>query len=117
MSLSNIIVELATALICFNNACYPALIGKDTPRGEFQVRHYAIEKHGYGGDLLVFKETDGTVFAIHRVLDIKGQFRLERLQTQKEEDRKNITDGCVNVDASVYGLIIECCSTSKVIIK
>jgi hypothetical protein len=99
------------------SSCHYALVGKNTPTGEFQLMHYTTEAPGYGGDLLVFKENEKEVWAIHRVLDIPGQQRLARLYSPYAHHRKDITDGCVNIDPEVYKKLVECCSNSKVIIK
>ncbi len=63
----DITVDIGAALICFMSTCYPALVGKDTPAGEYQLTHYTTTVPGYGGNLLVFKENAKYVWAIHRV--------------------------------------------------
>lgn len=113
----DVVVDLATAIICFSSKCYPALVGQDTPRGEFQLTQYTTNISGYGGDVLAFKIENGSVFAIHRVLDIPGQQRLARLRIPYPQYRITITAGCVNVDPEVYDKLVDCCLTSKVIIK
>jgi len=67
---------------------------------------------GYGGDVLQFKETEDTVFAIHRVWKLDKRFdRTKLIRSPNPEDRKNITQGCVNVDELVYDELVECCRT------
>ena len=61
-----ILINLTLATICFLDQCYPALVGKDTPLGEYQLIQRLTDSPGYGGDVLQFKETDNEVFAIHR---------------------------------------------------
>lgn len=113
----DIIVELATALICFGSACHPALVGPDTPKGEYEIRHYRTETPGYGGDLLVFKMENNEAYAIHRVLDLPGQQRLARLNSPYPSHRITVTAGCVNVSPEVYESLLECCTSSKLIIR
>ena len=62
-----VLVELGAALICFLGGCYPALIGADTPPGNYQIEWRATDAKGYGGDVLQFKETERYVYAIHSV--------------------------------------------------
>ncbi len=113
----DVIVDVAAAIICFASSCYPALVGVDTPRGEFQLSPYTTSLPGYGGDVLVYKQEGRSIYAIHRVLDIPGQQRLARLHSPHAEHRITVTAGCVNVDPEVYKELMDCCSTSKVTIK
>ncbi len=113
-----ILVELATATICFLSQCYPALVGPDTPRGEFQVQQRTTKARGYGGDVLVFKETAKDAYAIHRVYTLKPeQRRMERLTSGDPKQRVTITLGCINVMPEVYDKLVDCCSNSQVVIK
>jgi hypothetical protein len=114
-----VVIDLGAAVICFMSACYPALVGINTPKGEFQLTHYETRSNGFGGDILVFLEPeDGdNVFAVHRVIDVKGQNRMSRLTSGNDSDRKPITLGCVNVMPDVYDKLVECCAESKVTIK
>ena len=112
-----VLVDIALALICFSGECHNALIGKNTPRGEYQIVHKITTDPGYGGDVLVFHETEKTEFAIHRVWLLKPeQKRLKRLASDNPKDRV-ITAGCVNVSSEVYDELVECCSDEKIIIK
>lgn len=113
----DVLVDIAAAVICFAGTCHNALVGHDTPRGEFALAPYTIQDPRYGGDLLVFKHGDDGVFAIHRVLDIEGQQRIARLASPYAKHRITITAGCVNVSPEVYNALMDCCSTSKVTIK
>lgn len=112
--LETVVVDIGAAIICFMSTCYPALVGTSTPTGEFQLTHYSTELKGYGGDLLVFQELDSSVFAIHRLLNIQN--RSERIKSQNPADHV-ITAGCINLDPTVYDLLVDCCSDSKVVIK
>lgn len=115
--MNEVVVDIAAAVICFAATCYNALVGVDTPRGEFTLTPHTVQDPRYGGDLLVFKHDVSGVYAIHRVLDIPGQQRLARLNSPYPAHRITITAGCVNVDYAVYALLMECCATSKVTIK
>ena len=44
-----VLVDLATATICFLSQCYPVLIGTDTPTGEFRLEQVRTQEAGYGG--------------------------------------------------------------------
>lgn len=116
--MGEVLVNLATASICFLGQCYPALIGKTTPEGEFKLQQYRIEAPGYGGDVLGFaRDSSGGVYAIHRVwTQIPKQRRAERLKGPVQ-DRVGITGGCINVDPEVYQKLIDCCSKGKLTIK
>lgn len=111
-----IVINLLTATICFAGSCYPALVGVTTPVGEFQVQHIMTDQKGYGGDILPFKETANTRFAIHRVYLLNPkQRRMERLTSGKVTDR-TITNGCVNVMPDVYEKLVDCCSNDQLTI-
>ena len=111
-----ILINLTLATICFLDQCYPALVGKDTPLGEYQLIQRLTDSPGYGGDVLQFKETDNEVFAIHRtwILNRKQQ-REKRLTSTNPKDRM-ITSGCINVAPDVYERLVACCSNSKITI-
>jgi len=113
----DVVVDIAAALICFASTCHPALVGTDTPKGEFELKQYSTTLEGYGGDLLVFKQEGRSVFAIHRVFDVPGQQRISRLRSPYAKHRVSITGGCVNVTPEVYEALVDCCSDSKVVIK
>ena len=98
-----LVVYLASALLCADGQCYPALVGADTPLGHFDVHRRYVEAEGYGGDVLQFKETASTVYAIHRVwLGRPQEHRLERLASPDAAVRRAITGGCINVAPDVY---------------
>jgi hypothetical protein len=113
----DVVVDIAAALICFASTCHPALVGVDTPKGEFELKQYSTTLKGYGGDLLVFKQEGRSVFAIHRVFDVPGQQRIARLRSPHANHRVSITGGCVNIDPKVYDELVDCCSNSKVTIR
>ncbi len=104
----SITINLAAATICFLGTCHPALVGKDTPTGEFTLQWRHTQQSGYGGDVLQFHETPTHVFAIHRPWLLRPeQRRLERLNG-KPTDRL-ITSGCINVSNEVYETLVACC--------
>jgi hypothetical protein len=119
----SIIVDIALATICFTyngtEECHSALLGaknSPTPVGEFVVDRHPVRQKGYGGDVLKFYETDKAIWAIHRVFLLNSQRRAERLKSDNLKD-KFITNGCINVDPTVYEKLIDCCSDSKLIIR
>lgn len=112
-----IIVDVALATICFLGSCYPALVGKETPRGEFPLINRIVLSPGYGGDVLQFKETEIDVYSIHRVwLGNPAQYRLKRLNSKNIKNRI-ITDGCINVDSEVYEKLKSCCSADLLLVR
>ena len=113
----SIILDLVTATICFSSGCFPALVGQDTPTGEFTLQLRITQQAGYGGDVLQFHETEGNVFAIHRpwLLSPK-QKRLERLSSSDVKQRY-ITGGCVNVSNEVYDALLSCCQGQTISIR
>ena len=109
----NALVLLSSALICFQGPhdtqqkCYHILEGSKTPIGVYEVRHMKTPYHGYGGDVLVFKETENYALAIHRVwLGNPNQHRQERLNSNNPDQRKNITNGCINVSPEIFDELV-----------
>lgn len=110
-----VLVNLKLATICFLQVCYPALLGGSTPIGEFELSQRMVLTSGYGGDILQFKEDDKGIFAVHRVwVGNPKEQRLKRLNSPYPEDRKMITNGCINVSNEVYEKLLACCSNSKI---
>lgn len=113
-----VVVDLALAVICFMNQCYPVLVGPHTPQGTFQLDHQATPEPGYGGDLLVFKEGPSQLWAIHRVITARAsERRLERLQSTHADARRRVTHGCVNVMPQVFDSLVRCCSRALLVIR
>jgi hypothetical protein len=112
-----VVVDLATAVICFAQVCYPALIGKQTPPGLYQLKPQVTEQANYGGDILVYREDATTWYAVHRVIDVRGQRRLFRLKSKDPRMRRDITGGCINVEPEVYEQLEHCCSTDTLQIR
>lgn len=107
--MGDVIVHLATATICFLNACHPALIGVKTPKGEFPLVHMRVMEPGYGGDLLAFEHHDNTTLAIHRLYHTR-QRREARIVSGETADRQGVTAGCINIEPAVYEALVDCCS-------
>jgi hypothetical protein len=105
-------VFLASATICFQGVCYPALVGRSTPRGEFPVQHQVTRLPGYGGEILTFKETALDRFAIHRTW--RGR---EKLYDRPNAERVAVTNGCINVEPSVFAALLSCCASATVVIR
>ena len=100
-------VFLATALLCIGDQCYPALVGKDTPIGSFPIVRRYVQAKGYGGDVLQFADTPTGILAIHRVwLGRPSERRAERLAGNDAQDRRLVTNGCINVMPEVYERIL-----------
>jgi hypothetical protein len=104
-------VFIASATICFGGACYPALVGKTTPRGEFAVRHELTRLPGYGGEILTFKETALDRFAIHRTW--RGREKLY----EAPNGNRVVTNGCINVQPEVFAALLDCCANGRVVIR
>jgi hypothetical protein len=115
-TMSTIIVSLSKAVICIAAQCYPALVGASTPTGTFELENVLVNSQGYGGDVLMFKETPTEIFAIHRVWTLKPkERRLERLESPNAQDRHGITGGCINVEPEVYDLLVEEADTLRIV--
>ena len=96
-----IVVDTQTATACIQKTCYPVLIGKTTPRGEYHLQLAKTDEAGYGGDVLVFKQDDTGAYAVHRIWTQRpSEKRLERIQ--QDAERRIITNGCINVDDETY---------------
>ena len=106
-------VDIIAAVICFNSLCYPALIGPDTPPGTFKLEQLIVKSpRGYGGDVLVFKETERDIFAVHRTWP--GREKKYDLEPSR---RRLITLGCINVEPHVYEELLKCCVGATLQIK
>ena len=97
------------ALICFNGECHPILYGNNTPIGEYELVQRYTDQPGYGGDVLQFKQEENSIFAIHRVWLLDKKHNRQK-NLDESHLPKNITNGCINVDKSVYKKILDCCN-------
>jgi len=102
-------VFLSAATICFGGMCYPALVGTQTPVGQFTVIHRPTRLPGYGGDVLVFHEDARYVYAVHRTWSGREQLY--------GTPRRNITRGCINVQPEVYQRLVTCCNGARLVIR
>ena len=108
----SITVYLAASLLCISDVCYPALVGKETPIGQYQLRAVKTTDSGYGGSVLAFHEDPHGLFAIHRPwLERPYEKREERLAGKGS---RVITAGCINVANDVYGWLENNCSTCSI---
>lgn len=113
-----IIVSLTAASICFAGSCYPALVGDNTPAGTFILSQQVVKDPGYGGDVLVYRENDRYLWAIHRVYTVNAEEnREERLRSRRAEQRRAVTKGCINVMPEVYERLVDCCSRDVLVIN
>lgn len=108
-------VFLGLALICFNGECHPILYGDTTPTGQYDLVLRITQQPGYGGDVLQFKqEDDSSIYAIHRVYTLdrkRDRFAIIR----SPNANKKVTNGCINIETSVYDKLKKCCN--KVLIR
>ena len=96
------VVSLSAATVCFDTECHPVLIGTDTPKGTYPLKYAYTNASGYGGEVIVFNQTDKATYAIHRVWTGRPQERrLERLGSDLMHHRV-ITKGCINVDEQTF---------------
>lgn len=110
-------LKLATAMLCFMDTCYPALIGVDTAPGTYQLILRKTMSEGYGGDVIKYRETDSIVYAIHRLWTANPeQHREERIKSPLVKDRV-ITKGCINIEPVVYEKLKDCCSNATLVIE
>jgi len=86
--------------------------------GEYKIVKYKTQAAGYGGDILVFKEDRTSVWAVHRVYTRNPkQRRLERLASGDPNQRRSITDGCINIMPDVYQKLVDCCAGQTMVVK
>lgn len=116
-STGHLTLSRSLAQVCYQDRCYPILLGAHTPDGTYPIQHARVLAPGYGGDVLAFgTRIDGVPLAIHRVWLLNPQQRrLERLQGPVT-GRVGITGGCVNVLPEVYQFLVDCCSQGSVTI-
>jgi hypothetical protein len=114
----SVVVSLKLATICFLGQCHPALVGRATPAGHYQLHQRFVVSPGYGGDVLVFQEGARDLLAIHRVwLGAPSQQRPQRLASGQAARRQGVTGGCINVAPEVYTQLIDCCARSELTIE
>ncbi len=102
-------VFLSKALICIAGQCFSALVGADTPAGEFTMYKRIVQDPAYKGSVIQFSETEQHVFAIHRVWTQRpAEKRQERIASSNVAQRF-ITKGCINVTDEVFNTLLDCC--------
>ena len=96
-------VNLDKAELCLpSKECFPVLIGKDTPKGVFNLNIYKTNKKGYGSEILVFHKQGNNIYAIHEVwLGNPKEQRDKRINSDNVSDRL-ITNGCINIGEEGY---------------
>lgn len=107
-------VILASALICLPDGCYPVLVGKSTPTGEFALTLMSTPHPMYRGDVLAFHRDGSGVYAVHRP---PSERRRNLLTVATERSRRYVTDGCINVDDAVYEHLKACCDGQTLTIR
>lgn len=113
----DVVVHIGVALLCFAQQCHPVLIGKDTPMGEYTLNQRLVSDPLYGGSVMQFKDDGLEIYAIHRVwLGKPKEHRAERIKSINPKDRI-ITNGCINVEDSVYNELITNYQGSHLIIE
>jgi L,D-transpeptidase catalytic domain len=73
--------------------------GTETPVGV-----YVLEKAfstRLNKNILIFRKDEDGVFAIHPVVDVKGQNRQARLQSVSVDDNR-ISNGCINISQEAF---------------
>lgn len=115
----DVVVSLGMATICFAGQCHPALIGAQTPIGQFPIVHAQVLDPAYGGDVLAYaRRKDGRPLAIHRVwTQLPQQHRVERLASARAAERRGVTGGCINVMPDVFEKLVDCCSNQTLRIQ
>lgn len=99
----SITVYVAAAMICIGGDCYPALVGDDTPIGQYTYYKTGVEDPLYGGSVAAFAlDEGGAAYAIHQTwLGNPAERRDERIKSGDVTQRA-ITNGCINVDPMLY---------------
>lgn len=109
-------VFLSLAVLCIDKVCYPALIGENTPVGEFSLVQRLVNDPLYGGSVLQFKETEKSVFSIHRVWNGRPKEKRQLRLNSGDVNKRVITLGCINVSDHVYQFLLDCCQNEKIFI-
>jgi hypothetical protein len=97
-----LILYLSTMLLCLGIECWPALAGNDTLTGVYQLQLTPVEEPEYKGDVIVYRETATSIYAIHRTYPGR-----ENMYTLPDEKRRHVTNGCINVEPFVYERLVK----------
>jgi len=109
-------ISIAKALICFQATCYPVLLGKDTKPGTYQMTVMHTQQRGYGGDVLVYDHRGYAWYGIHRTF-ANSPRRKALYHGTTAEQRRNVTNGCPNVEPHVYAKLKDCCRHLPLVIE
>lgn len=107
-----VIVDVLAAVICFNGMCHPALIGTTTPRGTYQLELTRTVQPNYGGTVLLFKDGPRYWYAVHRTWPGR-----EQKYSLSPDQRRKITNGCINVEPAIYRALVDCCNGAEIVIQ
>lgn len=102
----HVLVTLSKANICFENNCYPALVGKDTPIGIFTMTKLSYSGPGYNGEIIKFAEVGSKSYAIHRLWLLRPSENRDIRIAIDDPGQRLITKGCINVTSEVYEKLI-----------
>ena len=109
-----ITVLLGLALVCFDGECHPALVGSRTPTGIYEPTIRLVEDPLYGGSVLQFHETETEVYAFHKIWNGKPSERREWAIRQSDPKIRTLTNGCINLEPSVYLRMLSCCANQTI---
>lgn len=112
-----ITVNLTTAMICFAQSCYPALVGHATPVGTYDLNLRLTASQGYGGDVIQYHEDSQQVYAIHRLWLLKPEQKRQQKIHSSNPAERYITAGCINLEPEVYDKLKNCCLSEKLVIE
>lgn len=101
--MSVLIVSLALATACIGDTCFPVIVGRNTPVGQFSTYYAKTNQYGYSGEVLVFKETNTKIFAIHKPYSSPSRpnYRTNILLNGSVSERK-ISNGCINIPTDIF---------------
>jgi hypothetical protein len=103
--MSVLVIILSTAIACVDLDCTQAIVGKDnkTPTGEYNSYYAKTNQYGYGGDVVVFKETTTSILAIHRPYPAITETNYRnRLLQNSDANKRKISNGCINVPSKFF---------------
>lgn len=108
-------IFLAKALICFQGACYPTILGQDTRPGQYQLAPMKTQQKGYRGEVLVYHREPGSWWAVHKTY-VPLLDKRDPLYRGSARARRYVTAGCPNVQPEIYDALRECCANSTLTI-
>lgn len=85
--------------VAFNSNAIFGKTGTETPVGIYMLeKAYSTRLKR---NMLVFRKEDDGVYAIHSVIEVKGQNRQARLDSTTPVDNR-ISNGCINIPQNVF---------------